>query len=277
MAVKAKRFRIAVEGATTDGRKIERQWLIDMAAGYSPEVYTALINLEHLTSLSPDSTFKRYGRVTALTAEEIAEGPLKGKMGLYADIEPTAELVALVKQWQKIFTSMEISPEFADTGKPYLVGLAATDNPASLGTEMLAFSASATQNPLANRKKDPENLFSAAEETLIELEDVPDEKPGLFASVTALFRKKQQSDDARFSDVHQAVELIASEHQNYSARTDAALQEQAGRTGELETELQEYKAAFDALQEQLSRQDSRNDYRQRAPGGDAPAGTLTNC
>ena len=62
-----------------------------------------------------------------------------------------------------------------------------------------------------------------------------------------------------------------------SARTDAALQEQAARTGELEAELNEYKAAFDALQEQLSRQDSRNDYRQRAPGGAAPAGTLTNC
>jgi hypothetical protein len=32
---------------------------------------------------------------------------------------------------------MEVSTKFADTGKAYLVGLAATDDPASLGTEML--------------------------------------------------------------------------------------------------------------------------------------------
>ncbi|OWG01094.1 capsid protein, partial [Klebsiella pneumoniae] len=27
----------------------------------------------------------------------------------------------------------------------------------------------------------------------------------------------------------------------------------------------------------LQQEDSRKDYRQRAPGGNAPAGTLTNC
>lgn len=276
-AVKAKRFRIGVEGATTDGRAIQREWLTEMAASYDPEVYTALINLEHLKSFSPDGTFKRYGRVTGLTAEEITEGPLAGKMGLYADIEPTSDLVALTKQWQKIFTSMEISPKFADTGKAYLIGLAATDDPASLGTEMLLFSASASQNPLANRKKDPANLFSAAEETLIELEEVPEDKPGLFARIAALFSKKEQTDEARFTDVHQAVELIATEHQSYSTRTDAALSEQAKRTEALEAEVKEYKAAFDALQEQLNRQDSRHDFRPRSTGGPGHGESLTDC
>ena len=46
MTVKAKRFRIGVEGATTDGREIQREWLEQMAASYNPAVYTALINLE---------------------------------------------------------------------------------------------------------------------------------------------------------------------------------------------------------------------------------------
>ncbi len=45
MTVKAKRFRIGVEGATTDGREIQREWLEQMAASYNPAVYTALINL----------------------------------------------------------------------------------------------------------------------------------------------------------------------------------------------------------------------------------------
>ncbi|ENN7015525.1 GPO family capsid scaffolding protein [Enterobacter ludwigii] len=277
MTVKAKRFRIGVEGATTDGREIQREWLEQMAASYNPEVYTALINLEHIKSYLPESTFNRYGRVTALVAEEIQDGPLMGKMALYADVEPTSSLVELVKKGQKLFTSMEVSPKFADTGKAYLVGLAATDDPASLGTEMLTFSASAAHNPLANRKQSPENLFTAAEETLIELEETQDEKPSLFARVTALFTKKEQTDDARFSDVHKAVELVATEQQNLSERTNKSLSDQDARISELESSLQEQQAAFAELQQQLSREDSRKDYRQRAPGGDAPAGTLTNC
>lgn len=277
MTVKVKRFRVGVEGATTDGRQIQREWLEQMAASYNPDVYTALINLEHIKSYLPDSTFNRYGRVTGLVAEEIQDGPLKGKMALYADMEATSSLVELVKKGQKLFTSMEVNPKFADTGKAYLVGLAATDDPASLGTEMLTFSASAARNPLANRKQSPENLFTAAEETLIELEETQDEKPSLFARITVLFSKKEQTDDARFSDVHKAVELVAIEQQNLSERTDKSLSDQDARISELESSLQEQQSAFAELQQQLSREDSRKDYRQRAPGGDAPAGTLTNC
>lgn len=284
MTVKAKRFRIGVEGATTDGREIQREWLEQMAASYNPAVYTALINLEHIKSYLPDSTFNRYGKVTALFAEEITEGPLAGKMALYADVEPTESLVELVKKGQKLFTSMEVSPKFADTGKAYLVGLAATDDPASLGTEMLAFSASAEKNPLANRKQHPDNLFTAATETVIELEEVPEEKPALFTRIKAMFAKQKQTDDDRFSDVHQAVELIASEQQNYGTRTDRTLGEQAERLSQLESSLQSQlddlsaqKEAFNELKEQLERADSRPDYRQRAPGGDAPAAHLTNC
>lgn len=274
MTAKAKRFRIGVEGATTDGREIQRDWLVQMAASYNPQLYTAQINLEHIKSYVPDSTFNRYGTVSALVAEEIKDGPLAGKMALYADVTPTDALVALVKKGQKLFTSMEVSPKFADTGKAYLVGLAATDDPASLGTEMLTFSASATHNPLANRKQNPENLFSAAAETVIELEEAP---TSLFSRVTALFAKKEQTDDARFSDVHKAVELVATEQQSFGERTDKSLSEQETRLSELETSLQQQQADFAALQQQLNAEDSRKDYRQRAPGGDAPAGTVTNC
>lgn len=192
MAVKAKRFRIGVEGATTDGRTIERAWLEQMAASYNPQVYTALINLEHIKGYTPDSPFRRFGTVDKLEAEEITDGPLKGKMALYAWITPSDDLVAYTRKLQKLFTSMEVNTSFADTGKAYLIGLAATDDPASLGTEMLQFSASAKSNPLAGRKQNPENLFTAAEETLIEWEEVQGEKPSLFARVTAMFTKKSR-------------------------------------------------------------------------------------
>ncbi|WP_410517288.1 GPO family capsid scaffolding protein [Pantoea allii] len=284
MTVAAKRFRIGVEGATTDGREISREWLVQMADAYNPSVYTATINLEHLKSYAPDSTFNRYGTVSALVAEEIKDGPLAGKMALYADILPTGSLVELVKKGQKLFTSMEVNTKFADTGKAYLVGLAATDDPASLGTEMLQFSASAAKNPLANRKQHPDNLFTAAAETVIELEDVPEAKPALFKRIQQMFSRQQQTDDARFSDVHQAVELIASEQQSYSAANDKAVSEQAERIVALELQLQETQSAFaeqqtefNELKAQLSQEDGRRDFRQRAPGGTAPAATLTNC
>ena len=97
--------------------------------------------------------------MTALFAEEITEGPLAGKMALYADVEPAESTGGTGEKGQKLFTSMEVSPKFADTGKAYLVRLAATDDPASLGTEMLTFSAGAAHNPLANRKQNPANLL----------------------------------------------------------------------------------------------------------------------
>jgi hypothetical protein len=56
------------------------------------------------------------------------------------------------KAGQKVYTSMEIQPNFANSGKCYLVGLAVTDDPASLGTEYLEFCSRAAQNPLAGKK-----------------------------------------------------------------------------------------------------------------------------
>jgi len=284
MAKKAKRFRIGVEGATTDGRTIERSWLEQMAANYDPAAYTAVINMEHIKGYTPGSPFRRFGVVDALDTEEIKDGMLKGKLGLFATISPSDDLIDMTGKMQKLFTSMEISLKFADTDAPYLVGLAVTDDPASLGTEMLAFSAKAEQNPLANRKQHPENLFSAATETVIELEDVPEEKPALFSRIKAMFAKQQQNDADRFSDVHQAVELIASEQQQFSTRTDKALQEQTERLSKLEADLQTrvlefdaQKADFSELKAQLEREDERKDFRPRTPGGNAPAAHLTNC
>lgn len=80
-----------------------------------------------------------------------------------------------------------------------------------------------------------------------------------------------------FSDVHKAVELVATEQQNLSARTEKSLSEQEERLSELETALQAQQAAFNELVDKLSHEDCRQDYRQRATGGNAPADTLTNC
>ena len=139
-------FRVAVEGATVDGRTIQRQWLTQAAKNFNQEVRGARVWVEHLRSMWPDSPFSAQGDVIALKAEEIKEGALAGKMALFAAIKPLPELVELNKRGKKIYTSIEIEPKFADTGEAYMTGLAVTDDPASMGTEVLKFSAKHNEN-----------------------------------------------------------------------------------------------------------------------------------
>lgn len=215
MAKKSKKFRVATEGATVDGRTIQREWITQMAASYDPAKYRATINLEHIRGLLPDGPFRNYGFVDALSQEKNAEG----KLELFAVISPTDDLVTLTQKGQKVFTSIEVNPKFADTGKAYLVGLAVTDNPASLGTEMLQFAAANPDaNPLAARKQHPDNHFSAAVETLIEFADET-ETPSILERVRKLFTRKDALDARRFADIEAALEEVAEHGEAQSAQT----------------------------------------------------------
>jgi len=280
-AIKAKRFRIAVEGATTDGRVISRDWISQMAKNYDPAMYGARVNMEHIKGYTPDSPFRRYGDVTALTAEEITDGPLKGKLALYGDINPTPELVELTKARQKIYTSVEINTKFADTGEAYLIGIAVTDDPASLGTEILSFSATAKANPLASRKQDKDNLFTAAEETVIEFEEVAEPSPSLLTRISAMFSAKKKTDGEQFADVSAAVTAVAEQVQlNAESQTqELSVLEQSvsARLEAIEQQAGEDRAAFAALQGQLSQTDGSFNRRPAATGSDPKSGAQTDC
>lgn len=104
-----------------------------------------------------------FGDVLSVYTEEIKEGLLAGKLGIYSVISPTDELIALNKQRQKIYTSVEIDTDFSDTGEAYLVVLAVTDNPASLGTSMLQLCQGQGVCVLSDRKLSPNSVFTAAE------------------------------------------------------------------------------------------------------------------
>jgi hypothetical protein len=170
---KSKFFRVAVEGATADGRKIDRKDIMDMAETYNRTTYAARINMEHIRGYTPDPPFNSYGDVLALRTEEVTlevGGKPEKRLGLFAQVDPTDGLVEINKKKQKLYSSLEIQPNFAATGKAYLVGLAVTDSPASLGTEVLEFASKAAVNPFASRKQAPGNLIVAAEEFTLELE-----------------------------------------------------------------------------------------------------------
>lgn len=248
---KSKIFRVAVEGDTTDGRQIQRSDIEQMAASFNPEVYGARVWLEHMRGYYPDSTFRAYGDVTAVTAEEIQDGALKGKLALYAQIDPTDDLIAMTKARQKIYTSIEIQPNFAKTGGSYLVGLAVTDSPASLGTEMLAFSANAQVNPLASRKLSPENLFTAALETQIEFE-VQEEKPSLLSRVAEMLGISQQKNKADFSDIHQAVETVTQAVVDAETAREQEKKEFSNQLTALSEKLDAKVQAFDELAQEFN-------------------------
>ena len=124
-----KKFRVAVSGNTVDGREIQPQHLRDAAANYSQEVYGARVNIEHYLSPYPGSDFGAMGDVAALSTEDITEGPLAGRTALYAEIEPSDRMVQMTNKGEKVYSSIELHPQFALNGKAYIVGLAMTDTP----------------------------------------------------------------------------------------------------------------------------------------------------
>ena len=100
---------VATEGATVDGRNISAVHLEQMAKNYDPKRYGARIWLEHMRGLFADSSFAALGDVTSLRTDKNAEG----KTVLLAQLAPTPELVKINQSGQKVFTSVEIDPNFA--------------------------------------------------------------------------------------------------------------------------------------------------------------------
>ncbi|CQH62775.1 MULTISPECIES: GPO family capsid scaffolding protein [Yersinia] len=279
----SKYFRIGVEGDTCDGRVIDADDINQMAESFDPRVYGCRINLEHLKSYSPDSTFRRYGDVIGLKAETIEDdSALNGKRALFAQISPTDELVLMNKDRQKIYTSMEIRPNFANSGKAYLVGLAVTDDPASLGTEMLEFSAKAKHNPLAARKSHPDNFFSAAVEVQLEFEDVAEPGVTLLSMVKSVFSRKQATDDARFNDVHEAVNAVAvhvqEQGETIEARFTSIEKQFADQVVELKQSIEKGKQGVTSLETKLSiTENFSQTKRPESTGGNNQNDVLTDC
>lgn len=268
-------FCVAVEGATTDKRTIKRAWLEQAAKNFNPATYGARIWLEHFRSLLPDSPFKAYGDVLAVKTDEIDINGQK-KLALFAQVEPTPELIALNKARQKIYSSIEIDDSFADTGEAYIVGLAVTDSPASLGTDVLAFSAQKPESsPFKDRHYSVTSMFTEALETTLTFEEI-EEKPSiaaqLLSTVKNLLSSKQTKDDSDFSQMGEAIQAVA-EHVK-----DLPEQLAAGKafSAELNTRFDQLRTDLTNLTTQLSNTgDTRQPKRPVISGGDNHV--VTDC
>lgn len=269
-----KKFRVAVEGQTTDGRNISRQDIQDMAATYSPQKYGARIWMEHYRSVYADTDFKAYGDVISCSAEEITDGVLAGKLALYAVIEPTPSLIAMAKDKQKVYFSVEIFPNFVNSGQAYLYGLGVTDSPASLGTEYMKFNATLadkSQSPLAARKVDKNTLFSSADFDGTFDEPVSNE-PSLFNKVMTWLKPKEAKTEANFSDIENGFKEVT----NFCTDLKTTVDNLGKQLTKVETELATEKQNFATFKTTVEGQPAANhSKRPISTGGNGMQ--LTDC
>lgn len=143
--MKTKPFLLATAGSTVDGRVIDDKMLREMAEGYDPKTYGARLNIEHIRGISGQAPFRAYGDVLELSVADVDvnfHGETEKRLGLFGTFDVTDEAKELNAQGQKVFSSIEIEPNFGGKGKAYLMGCALTDSPASIATERLAFNRS---------------------------------------------------------------------------------------------------------------------------------------
>jgi hypothetical protein len=273
MAQKSKMFRVATEGATTDGRRIERSWIEQMAKNFDPKKYGARVWLEHMRGIYPDSSFRAYGDVLSVEARPVEDG----KLALFTEIAPLPDLVAMTtKDKQKIYTSIEVNPKFADTNEAYLVGLAVTDSPASLGTEVLSFAAQNPKaNPFTSRKTSPDSLFSEAVEVALEFEEQAEDNTLLdrvkgfgdsFKKKFAGFTKKTDDTVSELLGVVEEMGTALGEVAQRHSDGSKALAELQKKFATLETEHKDLLAKFQTID---TTDAGKHAQRPPATGGDA--------
>jgi hypothetical protein len=166
--------RVATSGLTVDGREILPQELRDIAETYKSSLYTAVIWCDH------ERWHGSHGTVFAVRLVEEADDLEPGQVALEAQLKPNDRLLWLNDQGQKLFSSIEITPNFRGTGKAYLTGMAVTDEPASVGTQELYFT-----------NKTGKTAYYASS---VELGPLGDEKsqgelPKLVSMLTSLFKR----------------------------------------------------------------------------------------
>ena len=280
---KSKFFRVFVEGFTvSDGRKIEASWIDDIVATFNTANYTPRINVEHIKGYSPEPPFNGYGDVVAVKAqtdEFTIDGKTERRKALYVQVEPNDQLIAMRAKGQKPFPSVEISPDFAGTGKIGLTALGLTDNPASLGVE--AFNFAALKPMFDARKSAPANLFSEAFEAVeIELEDVPTDSTGIaaaiaagFASVAAKFTGGDKNKPKEQTETPPAANDNAFDAAAFA--TDMGLQV-AAAVKPVSDALTKLQGDFAALTARLETTEQPSTFK-RAPATGGGAAIVTDC
>ncbi|BBN59314.1 GPO family capsid scaffolding protein [Hydrogenovibrio marinus] len=170
---------ILTSGFTADKREITPEMIKQMAEDYDQKKYNARINIDHAKFAT------KFGSVLELQAVEN-----NGVTELQAMLEPNAYMLSVIQSGQKLHTSCEIRPNFANTGRYYLTGLALTDEPASLGTSIIKLSSNdpdsnfySTDEVIEGSSKEEKNIFKKLLSLTNEEESMSKETQALLTKV----------------------------------------------------------------------------------------------
>ena len=249
MAKESRWFKVATAGSTVDGREIKTEWLEDMAETYSMDEYTASIFEDHI------SWFGNYGQVTAVKAEKDD----KGRLCLFTKVKPNARLLKKNKDGQKLFTSIQVTENFAGTEKAYLTHLAITDTPASIGTERLEFSVGG----------ETKKLFAQGESINLEFDQLTDDeleaearkRPGLLSRLFSKHSPEQENDMSKadleklqkqFTQLSEQVAALSGTKGDEETPPDSTdyskqIEELQGQIETLQKENGEYKTQLEGM------------------------------
>lgn len=205
---------IGTSGPTADGREILVEMVADAAETYSESFYSALIWPEH-------ERYINYGLVKEVKLEK--EGDV---YQLFAKVAPNDWYRYSNDYGQRLFFSMELTPDFAGSGKWYLSGLGATDSPASIGTSQAKFSKTANANTV---------VFSAPIQGAITVgEDNANKHKNIFAKLFGGNRPAEEPtevDKAFLSTLKDISAQVAELKRQFASKapgdTDKAEQDQA--------------------------------------------------
>jgi hypothetical protein len=275
MGTKSKFFRVFVEGATvSDGRQITAEMIDQIAATFNAETYTPRINVEHIKGFSPEPPFNGYGDVVGVRAQTddiTLDGKPEKRRALYAQVDANDQLVALGASDQKPFPSVELTADYAGTGKVGLVGLAFTDSPASIATQRLQFSRRAPGTAFAHGSDAVALQFEAAPADPTKVEGAI---AGFFNALAAKFKgdetpaKPKEEPKPKAANDNDLAAFATAIGQSVASSIAAAMKPVNDR-------LDATDAAFTELKAQLEKTEQPGFSRPPASGGGGAH--LTDC
>lgn len=259
-----KKFRVAVAARTVDGREIKREYIKKAAELYDTDVYGARINLEHYRSVLPESPFKALGDVESIEfKEDVVGGEKRGV--IYAELNPSEDLIAMNKAGQKVYTSIELQPDFPNVGDWYVVGIAVTDSPASMGTQRLSFSAAENAaGHLIGEYTETDFLFSESED-----DESEETRPGIVERIKQTFAKFKKVTDGKNSELEEALEIMAQEFTALASDIPSS-QEYSSLKSEFEALKNKFTTQENELKELSEAMEGLERFKRRPPatGGD---------
>ena len=170
-------YRFGRSGDTVDGRIIKEQDILDAVETFNSGFYPTMIWPDH-------KRWFNLGKVIAIRAEKNDEGGTD----MYGQVEANEYYKDMNKMGQRLFFSMELWPDFRKSGKTYLSGLGATDEPASVATSEIHLS-----------RVEKDVIVGESVESAPHYFDAQDGKEGdtktVLAAIAHFFKSQTPSDD----------------------------------------------------------------------------------